>query len=338
MHSLFMCLEVGVAHDGVHEDLHGLGEVPAFLPIEVQISGDVLARQLVIHQVGIRGGSADQEFSGERNSQAGAGHVVGGELLIQFQCNARLEPVFLAEEPGAFSGIVEGMEQDERLVPEQGQIHGRILFLPEGPVLNGLLRNLIILQSHVDGEIFGHHQDQILPAHLVPVKDLQVQLLVVQDKVNLGVLKQLHQFPGFRFHQRNLQVRIFGGESGEQGREHPGGKEVAPAEVQGAGAQFPEIVDEGLEFRGGGHNLMHRVDILLAALGELQGLGASVEKGIAHLLLNPFHIGAQRRLRDVQLGRRLGKTPLFVNFIYVFHSLKHGFSLYNFKTIVYIKI
>ena len=111
-----MCLEVGVAHDGVHEDLHGLGEVPALLPIEVQISGDVLARQLVIHQVGIRGGSADQEFPGERNSQAGAGHVVGGELLIQFQCNARLKSVFLAEEPGAVSGIVAGREPDERLL------------------------------------------------------------------------------------------------------------------------------------------------------------------------------------------------------------------------------
>ena len=59
MHALFMGLEVGVAHDGVHEDLHGLGEVPAFLPIEVQISGDILACQLVIHQVGIRGSSAD---------------------------------------------------------------------------------------------------------------------------------------------------------------------------------------------------------------------------------------------------------------------------------------
>lgn len=333
-----MCLEVGVAHDGVHEDLHGLGEVPPLLPIEVQISGDVLARQLVIHQVGIRGGSADQEFSGERNSQAGTGHVVGGELLIQFQCNARLKSVFLAEEPGAVSGIVEGMEQDERLFLEQSEIHGRILFLPEGSVLNGLLRNLIVSQSHVDGEVFGHHQDQIFPAHLVPVKDLQVQFLVVQDKVNLGVLKQLHQFSGFRFHQGDFQVRVLGGESGEQGWEDPGGEEVAPAEVQGAGAQFPEIVDEGLEFRGGGHNLMHRMDILLAALGELQGLGAAVEKGIAHLLLNPFHIGAQRRLRDVQLGRRLGKTLLFINFIYVFHSLKHDVSLYNFKAIVYIKI
>ena len=83
---------------------------------------------------------------------------------------------------------------------------------------------------------------------------------------------------------------------------------------------------------------MHRVDILLAAFGEFQGLGAAVEKGIAHLLLNPFHIGAQRRLRDVQLGRRLGKTLLFINFIYVFHSLKHDVSLYNFKAIVYIKI
>ena len=180
-----MCLEVGVAYDGVHEDLHGLSEVPALLPIEVQISGDVLARQLVIHQVGIRGGSADQEFSGERNSQAGAGHVVGGELLIQFQCNARFKSVFLAEEPGAVSGIVEGMEQDERLLLEQSEIHGRILFLPEGSVLNGLLGNLIVSQSHVDGEVFGHHQDQIFPAHLVPVKDLQVQFLVVQDKINL---------------------------------------------------------------------------------------------------------------------------------------------------------
>ena len=230
------------------------------------------------------------------------------------------------------------MEQDEGLLLEQSEIHGRIFFLTEGPVLNGLLRNLIVSQSHVDGEIFGHHQDQIFPAYLVPVKDLQVQFLVVQDKVNLGVLKQLHQFPGFRFHQGDFQVRIFGGESGEQGRKHPGGEEVAPTEVQGAGAQFPKVIDEGLEFRGGGHNLMHRMDILLAALGELQGLGAAVEKGISHLLLNPLHIGAQRRLRDVQLGRRLGKTLLFINFIYIFHSLKHGFSLYNFKTIVYIKI
>ena len=270
---------------------------------------------------------ADQDVAVEGNAHSVAGQVVGRDLLLRLQLDPGREMAAVVAElfrPGP--GVVAAFEQQESVLPERLQRHGRDGGLQMAAVFDVGEGEGIALQPFVGGKMAGHCQEQMLLTEKRFFVYRRIHGLIVDQEVQESGEEPLLQFGGGGLHQVHMNQGILLGEPGEQGRQHIGGEEVGAPDGDGAAFQAPDVIHVIAEAFLHVHDVLHGADVLLPQLGEPDGIGAAVEDGKADLGLRFFYSGAQGGLADEQVFGGFREAHFSVDLIDVVHSLEHNGS------------
>lgn len=105
---------------------HHPGHIPIPFIIEIHVPHGIRIGQLIVNQAVVVRHMADQDVAVEGNAHSVAGQVVGRDLLLRLQLDPGREMAAVVAElfrPGP--GVVAAFEQQESVLPERLQRHGR---------------------------------------------------------------------------------------------------------------------------------------------------------------------------------------------------------------------
>ena len=162
----------------------------------------------------------------------------------------------------------------------------------------------------------------VLLDHL-PIENERIELTVVEEQIEGARRQLLRQLTRRAFDEGDMNRRIARRKATEDRRQYIRYEEIRPADTERAMPELREVTHIALEAVLRIHDTLHRTDVLLPNLSEMNRVRAPVENRRIDPLLLLFHRRTERRLTDKELLRRTGKAHLLINLIDIAHRLEH---------------
>ena len=194
-----------------------------------------------------------------------------------------------ADRHGPLTRVVPLVQQQEGVVAEDVHRH-------RGPLRREVMSGLHVRcgqcirhDLHVRREVHRHRHEEMVLLDYLPVENQRVQVAVVEEQVEGTRRKLLRQLTRRALDEGDVNRRIARREAAEDRRQYIRYEEVRATDGEGTMPERREITHITLEAVLRIHDALHRTDVLLPDLGEMNRIRAPIEDRRTDPLLLLFH-------------------------------------------------